>query len=200
MSTINLPVKSINNIVDVDNRMLIISIDKAINTLNELANAKDDRPTGIRTLATYPTCHGSYTSFKYEYCFINKITKKPIQYVNSNIKYWWVTFKFASDNSIRVLVPGFVKFYSLNNMSFVPVEFMKKSDLLVDTQERMVQVINKEEVTAEEALELNKDEYYNIIINSNNDNYMLQFYFNDILSSITYNNYDYDASIKENKE
>jgi hypothetical protein len=54
----------------------------------------------------------------------------------------------------------------------------------------MVQVVEKEEVTAEEALELNKDEFYNFTINSNSDNYMLQFYFNDILASISYNNYD----------
>lgn len=201
MSTINLPIKSLNNIVDVDNRMLVVSMETAINTLNELAAAKDDRPTGIRTLATTPTCHGTKTTFKYDYCFINKIIKKPILFVNNEIKYWWVTFKFSTEKVIRVLVPAFVKFYSLNSMAFVPVEFMKKSDLLVDTQEHMVQVINKEEVTGEEALEVGKDEYYNIIVNSNNENYMLQFYFNDILSCITYNNYDYDSSLnKENKE
>ncbi len=196
MSTINLPVKSINNIVDVDNRMLIVSMDDAIKNLETLAKAKDDRPTGIRTLAATPTCHGTTTSYKYEYCFINKINKKPIQFVKPDVKYWYVTFKFSTEKTIRVLVPGFVKFYSTNSMSFVPVEFMKKSDLLVDTQEHMVQVVNKEEVIGSEALELNKDEYYNIIINSNNDNYMMQFYFNDILSCITYNNYDFDASTK----
>ena len=199
MSTINLPTKSIENIVDVDNRMLIVSMDDAIKNLEELAKAKDDRPTGIRTLAATPTCHGSTTSYKYEYCFINKITKKPIQFVKSEVKYLWVTFKFYTERTIRVLVPGFVKFYSTNSMSFVPVEFMKKSDLLVDTHERMVQVINKEEVEGSEALEIGKDEYYNIIVNSNNDNYMMQFYFNDILSCITYNNYDTDTT-KSNKE
>lgn len=190
MSTINLPTKSINNIVDVDNPMLIVSVDSAIDTLNKLANAKDDKPTGLRTLFASPRYDGINTNFKYEYCFINKINKKPITFINPNVKYWYITFKFHTEKTIRVLVPGFVKFYSLNNMAFVPVEFMKKSDLLVDTQEWMVQVLEKEEVTAEEALELNKDEFYNFTINSNSDNYMLQFYFNDILASISYNNYD----------
>ena len=75
-------------------------------------------------------------------------------------------------------------------MAFVPVEFMKKSDLLVDTHEHMVQVVEKEEISAEEAIKLNEDEYYNFIINSSSSNYLLQFYFNDILSCISYNNYD----------
>jgi hypothetical protein len=176
--------------------MLIVSIDDAMKTLEQLAEAKDDRPTGIRTLAATPTCHGTTTSYKYEYCFINKINKKPIQFVKPEVKYWYITFKFSTEKTIRVLVPGFVKFYSINSMSFVPVEFMKKSDLLVDTAERMVQVVAKEEVNGSEELEIGKDEYYNIIVNSNNDNYMMQFYFNDILSCITYNNYDFDTNNK----
>jgi hypothetical protein len=66
---------------------------------------------------------------------------------------------------------------------------MKKSDLLVDTQGRMVQVVKKVEMTGEEALKLNEDEYYSFYMNSSSDNYFCQFYFNEILALVSYNNY-----------
>jgi hypothetical protein len=66
---------------------------------------------------------------------------------------------------------------------------MKKSDLLVDTQGHMVQVVKKVELTCDEALKLNDDEYYGFIINSTSNNYFSQFYLNEILAMISYNNY-----------
>lgn len=188
MSTINLPTKSIFNIVDVDNRKLVISIDDAIKELAELSK-ETDKPTGLRTLFATPECVSNTTRFNYEYCFLNKITKNKITKINPEVKYWEITFKFYTDKAITFIVPGFVKFYSLNNRTFIPVEFMKKSDLLVDTHERMVQVVEKTEMTGEEALKLNEDEYYSFSINSSSNNYISQFYFNDILAMISYNNY-----------
>lgn len=189
MSTINLPVKSVKYIVDVDNRNVVIPVEKGIETLAELAAKDSDKPTGLRTLFAAPESHGSTTNFNYEYCFINKILKRKITKINPDVKYWEITFKYYTDRSITFLVPGFVKFYSLNNQTFVPVEFMKKSDLLVDTQGRMVQVVKKVEMTGEEALKLNEDEYYSFYMNSSSDNYFCQFYFNEILALVSYNNY-----------
>lgn len=189
MSTINLPVKSVKTIVDVDNRNVVIPVETAIQELNELAKETDNKPTGLRTLFASPEAYGSTTKFNYEYSFLNKIIKNKITKINPDVKYWEITFKFYTDRSITFLVPGFVKFYSLNKGAFVPVEFMKKSDLLVDTQGRMVQVVKKVEMTGEEALTLNEDEYYGFYINSSSNNYFFQFYFNEILAMISYNNY-----------
>ena len=186
MATINLPVKSIFNVIDIDNRNVLVSVEDAINTLAE--NAKEpDKPSGIRTMYAAPTVQGSNTNFNFNISYLNKIYKKTITEFNKDIKYWQILFKFYNDISIEFLVPGFVKFYSLNNEKFVPVEYMKKSDILTDYKGDMVQVVKKTELTD---IDLTNEEYYSFLINCNNYDYNLQFYLNGILASIPYNPYD----------
>lgn len=189
MSTINLPTASLKTILDVDNRNVIIPVEEAINFLNSNKEKEKDKATGIRTMFAAPEEYGNTIEYNYDIAFINKINEYPITLFNTEVKYWNILFKYYNDISIEFLVPGFVKFWSQNNKTFVPVEFMKKSDLLIDYKGDMVQVVKKTELTD---INLENDKYYNIIVNSSSQEYCSQFYLNGILTSISYNNYTKD--------
>lgn len=185
MSSINLPVESVKTIVDVNNRDVIISIEEAIDFLTK---SKDkEKAFGLMTMYAAPEeTTASNINYNYDIAYINKITTNKITNFNKEIKYWNIKFKYYNDTPIEFLVPGFVKFWSQNNKNFVPVEFMKKSDILIDYKGDMVQVVKKTELPD---IDLTNTDFYGIQINCANDNYMSQFYLNNILTSISYNNY-----------
>lgn len=185
MSSINLPVDSVKTIVDVNNRDVIISVENAIKYLTK---SKDkEKAFGLMTMYAAPVeSVANNINYNYDIAYINKISINKITNFNKEIKYWNIKFKYYNDISIEFLVPGFVKFWSQNNRQFVPVEFMKKSDILIDYKGDMVQVVKKTELPE---IDLTDTNYYGIQVSCANDNYMSQFYLNNILTSISYNNY-----------
>ncbi len=186
ISTVNLPKQSVKTIVNIDNPKIEISIEEAIDIL------KSGKEKSIKTLFAEPNINSKFiknniNDYNYGVAYINKIDTKEISTINPNIKYFNIQVKYANDNVLEFIVPGYVKFYSANTGTFVPVEFMKKSDLLLDYAHNIVHMMEKTEL-----VDLNKDDfkqYYSIQVFNDKAEIFVPFYLNGILTYVYYNDY-----------
>ena len=149
-TTVNLPVQSVHTIIDIDDPRLEIPIEEAMNRFSEGKGS-----TTIRSLFSEPAIVASSfrkdknVDYNYGISYINKITKKHTDVTNPDIKYFDVKVKYFNDRVFNFLVPGYVKFFSRTLNIFVPVENMKKSDVLVDYAHNIVQMLKKTELGVE---------------------------------------------------
>lgn len=169
---VNLPVETLNTIIDIDNKLVEVPI---------IEFNGDDSKT-IRTMYTIPDCSEKIIKYEHDISYITHISKETVVNTN-NIRYFKISFTYYNDKTVEYIIPGYVKFFSKTTRSYVPVEFIKKSDMLIDYQGYNVQVNNNEAVQFEAV------NYYNIIINSAND-MQTTFYLNGILSYVSYNNFN----------
>ena len=190
-TTVNLPVQSVHTIVDIDDTRLEIPIEEA---MNRFAESKGS--SVIRSLFSEPTLIASSfrkdqnIDYNYGVSYINKITKKQVENVKPDIKYFDVKVKYFNDKVFNFLVPGYVKFFSKTLNAFVPVENMKKSDVLVDYAHNIVQMLKKTEYRKDDnpaAPEIS--EFYSIRLSNEKAEILVPFYFNGILSHVYYNDF-----------
>lgn len=190
-TTVNLPVQSVHTIVDIDDTRLEIPIEEA---MNRFAESKGS--SVIRSLFSEPTLIASSfrkdqnIDYNYGVSYINKITKKQVENVKPDIKYFDVKVKYFNDKVFNFLVPGYVKFFSRTLNTFVPVENMKKSDVLVDYAHNIVQMLKKTEYGKDDnppAPEIS--EFYSIRLSNEKAEILVPFYFNGILSHVYYNDF-----------
>ena len=190
-TTVNLPVQSVHTIVDIDDTRLEIPIEEA---MNRFAESKGS--SVIRSLFSEPTLIASSfrkdqnIDYNYGVSYINKITKKQVENVKPDIKYFDVKVKYFNDKVFNFLVPGYVKFFSKTLNAFVPVENMKKSDVLVDYAHSIVQMLKKIEYGKDDnppAPEIS--EFYSIRLSNEKAEILVPFYFNGILSHVYYNDF-----------
>jgi hypothetical protein len=189
MVTVNLPVGSIKSIINIDDPNVNVSIEDAI----ELLNSSDK---AIRSMYSMPeTCDnprgfGKIINYTHDINYITKISKKPITSSNV-INYHELVVRFNDNKEYTFIFPSFVKLFSRTTKTFVPVEYVKKSDMLIDWQNLTAQVLSNNPVN------FNPEEYYNIIINAN-DNSSSTFYINGLLSYVYYNNFrDKEKAVEE---
>lgn len=195
-TTVNLPVQSVHTIIDIDDPRLEIPIEEAMNRFAEKGS------TVIRSLFSEPAIVASTfrkdknVDYNYGISYINKITKKHTDIINPDIKYFDVKVKYFNDRVFNFLVPGYVKFFSRTLNAFVPVENMKKSDVLVDYAHNIVQMLKKTELGTEETPPVPEVlDYYSIRLSSEKAEILVPFYFNGILSHVYYNDFQKNPTI-----
>lgn len=198
--TVNLPVQSVKFIVNVDDPKLEMPINEALDFFNN--KNKDSRV--IRSLFAEPTLIASTfrkdrnVDYKYGVSYINKIVKKPIEGASDGIKYFNVKVKYFNDKIDNFIVPGYVKFFSRTLNAFVPVENMKKSDVLVDYQHNVVQMLKKFEYGQEDTEPVpDITEFYSIKLSCEKAEMLIPFYYNGILSHVYFNDYQKNISTTE---
>lgn len=195
-TTVNLPVQSVHTIIDIDDPRLEIPIEEAMNRFAEKGS------TVIRSLFSEPAIVASTfrkdknVDYNYGISYINKITKKHTDIINPDIKYFDVKVKYFNDRVFNFLVPGYVKFFSRTLNAFVPVENMKKSDVLVDYAHNIVQMLKKTELGTDENPPVPEVlDYYSIRLSSEKAEILVPFYFNGILSHVYYNDFQKNPTI-----
>lgn len=198
--TVNLPVQSVKFIVNVDDPKLEMPINEALDFFNN--KNKDSRV--IRSLFAEPTLIATTfrkdknVDYKYGVSYINKIVKKPIEGASDGIKYFNVKVKYFNDKIDNFIVPGYVKFFSRTLNAFVPVENMKKSDVLVDYQHNVVQMLKKFEYGQEDTEPVpDITEFYSIKLSCEKAEMLIPFYYNGILSHVYFNDYQKNISTTE---
>lgn len=196
-TTVNLPVQSIHTIIDIDDPRLEIPIEEAMNRFSEGKGS-----TTIRSLFSEPAIVASSfrkdknVDYNYGISYINKITKKYTDVTNPDIKYFDVKVKYFNDRVFNFLVPGYVKFFSRTLNIFVPVENMKKSDVLVDYAHNIVQMLKKTELGVEGNPPVPEiSDYYSIRLSNEKAEILVPFYFNGILSHVYYNDFQKNPTI-----
>lgn len=196
-TTVNLPVQSVHTIIDIDDPRLEIPIEEAMNRFSEGKGS-----TTIRSLFSEPTIVASSfrkdknVDYNYGISYINKITKKHTDVTNPDIKYFDVKVKYFNDRVFNFLVPGYVKFFSRTLNIFVPVENMKKSDVLVDYAHNIVQMLKKTELGVEGNPPVPEiSDYYSIRLSNEKAEILVPFYFNGILSHVYYNDFQKNPTI-----
>lgn len=196
-TTVNLPVQSVHTIIDIDDPRLEIPIEEAMNRFSEGKGS-----TTIRSLFSEPAIFASSfrkdknVDYNYGISYINKITKKHTDVTNPDIKYFDVKIKYFNDRVFNFLVPGYVKFFSRTLNIFVPVENMKKSDVLVDYAHNIVQMLKKTELGVEGNPPVPEiSDYYSIRLSNEKAEILVPFYFNGILSHVYYNDFQKNPTI-----
>lgn len=196
-TTVNLPVQSVHTIIDIDDPRLEIPIEEAMNRFSEGKGS-----TTIRSLFSEPAIVASSfrkdknVDYNYGISYINKITKKHTDVTNPDIKYFDVKVKYFNDRVFNFLVPGYVKFFSRTLNIFVPVENMKKSDVLVDYAHNIVQMLKKTELGVEGNPSVPEiSDYYSIRLSNEKAEILVPFYFNGILSHVYYNDFQKNPTI-----
>ena len=191
-TTINLPVQSVKFIVNVDDPKLEMPIN---NALDFFLN-KNKEPRVIRSLFAEPVILASSfrknknVDYNYDISYINKILKKPIDGVTDGIKYFNIKVKYFNDKIDDFIVPGYVKFFSQTLNAFVPIENIKKSDVLIDYQDNIVQMLKKYEYGVDDNPPVpDITEFYSIKMSSEKAEILVPFYFNGILSHVYFNDY-----------
>lgn len=183
MITINLPVGTIHTIVNLDDKRVEIPIEQAYEIM------KKDPDKYIRSMDTSfdivnKEINGKdlkMVEFQHEISFINKMRVLPI--INNKVIYFNVTIRYDNGEEKDVIVPSYVKFFSKTLKQFIPIEFISKSDMLVDYRGYFAQVRN-----CKEATDFTPTEFYNMYMNSPND-IQMTFYYDGILSYVCYNNF-----------
>lgn len=193
-ASINLPVETLDTIIDVENKMFEINVKDAIEKL------KTNEVEYIKTLNTLVEIPEEMENRKYvepehisiinDTYFINRIEEKQIEKTNE-LKFFKIDFEFYSGIKKSYIVPSYVKFYSSHKGQFIPVEFLKSRDILVDVSGRMVKIDDSELVT-----DFEMTNYYNIKIAYEKDEnetderkIWFNFYLNGVLANVSYNNF-----------
>jgi len=91
----------------------------------------------------------------------------------------------------HILFHGFIRLFSKTTKSFVPIEFLKKTDLLVDYSGANIKMIKKEELPD---YQIENHEYYSLLVSTDpklqETEYESQIYLNGILTAIPYYNFE----------
>jgi hypothetical protein len=193
-ASINLPVESLETIIDVENRLFEININDAI---KKLSAEKDSYIKTMNTLVTIPEemenkkyVEPEYINIEHGTYFINNIEEKEIEKTNE-LKFFKIDFEFTNGIKKSYVFPSYVKFYSSHKGMFIPVEFLKSRDILMDISGCMVKIEDATEVP-----DFEMTNYYNIKVayERDEDNFderkiWFNFYLNGILANVSYNNF-----------
>jgi hypothetical protein len=186
--TVNLPVDSITHVINIDDPNVLVPIENVIDIF------KKDSNKVVRSMYTIPTVVDKKIDYMSDVYYITQVTKEEVKNTNS-IKYFKIHVKyFPSEKEFDLILPSYVKLFSRTAKTFVPVEFARKSDILIDYTGNIVQILSNEPVE-----DYKPTEYYSIQLSNNNEN-PITFYLNGIFCNVYYNNFDIkDEELVEEK-
>lgn len=199
-TSVNLPVENISTIIDVDSPSVEINIEDAIKklkggalrsmnaviTVNNFSEMQNPRNLNLKNI-----------DIDYDLFQITKIERKKIEKTN-DIKFFKSTVEFANGLTKMIIAPSYIKLYSSRRGCFIPIEFVRNRDILLDYTGNMVKISDAELV------DFKMTDFYNINvvyeieevdvdadINNNRKhlNENCNFYFNGILANVSYNNF-----------
>ena len=195
-ASVNLPVESIQTLIDINDKNVEIDINAAMKKLKEKS---DESIQSLNTIVTAEYKDPEKKIFE-KACYdhdtftISSIERKKIEKTN-DIKFYNVRIEFSTGIIKEFVVPSFIKFYSSQRGIFIPVEYARNKDILLDYTGNIAKiddaVLNESfkmtdfysintTYELDESPDLN--EYMKILNECN-------FYLNGILTNIPYNNF-----------
>jgi hypothetical protein len=184
--TVNLPVETLTHIVNIDDPRVLVPTTDVKQFSMETSN--DAKP--IRSMYGIPVVNDKLVDFGTEISYLTQFVKSNIKETNA-VRYFKLRIRFfPSEKEVDMIIPSYVKLYSRTAKSYVPVEFARKSDILVDYTGNITQILSNELIE-----DYNPTEYYSLKVSVNNPEHLITFYFNGILANVCFN--DFDIKLKE---
>lgn len=179
--TVNLPVESLTSIINIDDVRVLTPVEEMVESFTK------DSKQNIRSMFSIPDINEKIVKYTHEISYITDCTKNEIKKTNE-IRYFKIRVKyFPSETEKDLILPSYVKLFSRTAKSYVPVEFIRKSDILTDYTGNIVQVLANEQDT-----EFKPTEFYSIKLSVANNNYPITFYLDGIFANVFYNSFELD--------
>ena len=196
--TINLPVESVLTIIDCENKNVEIPINVALSKFSGKYSSSIQSLNAIITVSyadkEKKIFEHDKTAIEYNEVEITNVTRKKIERTNE-LKFFNVKTEFSNGIRKEFIVPSYVKFYSSMRGFFVPVEYIRNRDILLDYKENIVKIEDAELVEDFTMTDFyNMNAVYNVDLNIDLNEYQKRlndynFYLNGILANISYNNF-----------
>ncbi len=195
--SVNLPVETILTLIDIDDKEVEVDINDIVKKFKN--NKQNDQK--IRTLNTYITANYKETDkrtfedaiLEYDTFTITNIDRKKIENTNE-IKFYDIKLEFSTGIIKKFVVPSYVKFYSSHRGLFIPAEYVRNRDILIDYTGNMVKI---DDAKLNESFTMT--DFYSITVNYDIADFDLNdyqkrlsdsnFYLNGVLTNISYNNF-----------
>ena len=179
--TVNLPVESLNYIINIDDVKVLTPVEELVKSF------ESDPKQNIRSMFSIPDINEKIVKYTHEISYITSCTKNEIKKTNE-IRYFKIRVKyFPSEKEKELILPSYVKLFSRTAKSYVPVEFIRKSDILTDYAGNIVQVLANEQET-----DFKPTEFYSIKLSVANNSYPITFYLDGIFANVFYNSFELD--------
>ena len=176
---VNLPVETLSNVINIDDPRVLVPIEELV---AEFSKEKDKI---VRSMYATPDLTEKVIKFNTDIAYITQCERKEIVKTN-NIRYFKIHMKyFPSEKEFDIILPSYVKLFSRTAKSYVPAEFIRKSDILVDYTGNIVQVFTNEQI-----FDFEPTEYYSLKLNVNNSKTPITFYVAGIFANVCYNDFN----------
>ena len=194
-TSINLPVESLQTIVDVNDSRVEIDINEA---MKRSKGKSDESIQSMNAIAfsTYKDIEKKkfdHAVIEYSTFNINEINRRKIERTNE-IKFYDVKIEFCTGIVKEFTVPSYVKFYSSQRGIFVPVEYVRNRDILLDYTGNIAKI---NDTVLNESFKMT--DFYNMNVVYDIEEYDLNeymkvpsecnFYLNGVLTNTPYNNF-----------
>ena len=195
-ASVNLPVESIQTIIDVNDKRVEVNIDEV---MKKMKGKSDESIQSMNTtiVVEYDDLEKKKIGriiYEHDTFNIESIERKKIEKTN-DIKFYNVRIELNTGIVKKFIVPSYVKFYSSQRGIFIPVEYVRNRDILLDYTGNIVKIDDTE---LNESFKMT--DFYSIntkyeIDESPDLNESMKllnecnFYLNGILTNISYNNF-----------
>lgn len=198
-STVNLPVESVHSIINIDDPRVNVPANEVQNLF---AKYQSDE-SKFRSMNSIMLVDSDFVGSKeipdnmierqHDIVIINEVRRKKIEKTNE-VKFFKVQVNFRNGNSDTMILPSYVKLFSAHTGNFIPVEFIRSRNLLLDSAGNYVKVYDTEQVE-----DFKMTDYYSYKVIYEVDEKFVEngravpgicnFYLNNLLCNIPFNNF-----------
>lgn len=204
-TSVNLPVESLLTVIDVDDKNVEVDVEKA---MKKLRSGNCDSIRSMNTQfdvvksrnETWNNPIPEKVNLTNDIFNITRIDRRKIERTNE-LKFFKAAIEFSTGKTMEFIIPSYVKLFSYTRGIFVPIEYVRNRDILIDYTGNIAKIADAELVE-----DFQMTDFYNINVAYDqvkldivegtpeeevrkkiNESY--NFYLNGVLANISYNNF-----------
>ena len=125
---VNLPVESLTHVVNIEDPRVLVPIKE----LEEMFMKDSSKPITVKSMYSTPDISEKIIKYNTDIVTITNCTRKSIGKTH-DVRYFKITVKFyPTEKEVELIRPSYSKLFSRTAKSYVPAEFIRKSDILID--------------------------------------------------------------------
>ena len=143
------------------------------------------KPIIVKSMYSTPDISEKIIKYTTDVVAITNCIRKSVGKTH-NVRYFKILVKFyPTEKEVELILPSYSKLFSRTAKSYIPAEYVRKSDILIDYTGNIVQVISNEQIE-----DYKPTEYYSLTLNTGASKNPITFYINGIFGNVCYNDYD----------